>query len=116
MVRGIAMKAYIAMGVFAFFVAIVSLLRIMSDKEFYRLTSMKKLWGRSRGLALHFVSNVVFPIVFGIVFLSGGISGLKLVQPLIAEKPFEQKQAVQQQVEEESSDSYLDDYHSILAA
>jgi len=110
------MKSYIAMGVFAFFVAIISLLRIMSDKEFYRLTSMKKAWGRSRGLALYFVSNVVLPIVFGIVFLSGGISGLKLVQPLIAEKPFEKTPVVQEQVEEDIPDSYLDDYHTILAA
>jgi hypothetical protein len=110
------MKTYIAMGVFAFLVAIISLLRIMSDTEFYRLASMKKMWGRSKGLALHFVSNVVLPLVFGIVFLSGGISGVKLVRPLIAEKPFAPKPVVEEQVEAENQDPLLDDFYTILAA
>ncbi len=82
------MQSYIAMGIFAFLVGIISLLRLMSDREFYRLTSMKRVWGRSRGLALHFLSNVALPLVCGVVFLTGGISGVKLVKPLIAETPF----------------------------
>jgi len=82
------MKSHIAMGLFAFFVVLISLLRIMSDNEFYRLSSMKKMWGRSKGLALHFISNVAMPMIIGIVFLASDISGTKLVRPLITEKPF----------------------------
>jgi len=81
-------KSYIAMGLFAFLVTIISLLRIMADQEFYRLTAMKRAWGRSRGLSLHFVSSVVLPLICGVVFFTGGISGVQLIQPLIAEKPF----------------------------
>ena len=110
------MKSYIAMGIFAFFVTVISLLRIMSDNEFYRLTSMKKVWGRSRGLALHFVSNVVLPLICGVVFLSGGISGVKLIQPLIAEKPFDRNSVIEKKVEDETVEQYLADMHTILAA
>ena len=110
------MKSYIAMGAFAFLVTIISLLRIMAESEFYRLTSMKKMWGRSRGLALHFTSNVVLPLVFGIVFLSGGISGVNLVQPLIAEKPFDTHSIIEDQIDDESDLPYLDDNYTILAA
>ena len=110
------MKSYIAMGIFAFLVSIISLLRIMSDREFYRLTSMKKMWGRSRGLALHFTSNVVLPLICGVVFMSGGVSGIKLVGPLIAEKPFESKPSVQTLIEEDSPEFLLDDVYTILAA
>lgn len=66
---------YIMMGLFAFLIAIVSLWRIMSDREFYRLTMMKRAFGRSRGLAVHFVVAVALPVIFGIVFLTGGIVG-----------------------------------------
>ncbi len=110
------MKSYIAMGIFAFFVALISLLRIMSANEFYRLSSMKKMWGRSKGLALHFLSNVAMPMIFGIVFLSGGISGAKLVRPLIAEKPFEPKPAIEVQVNEAIPDTLLGDHHFMIAA
>jgi hypothetical protein len=110
------MKSYIAMSIFAFLVCIISLLRIMSDREFYRLTSMKKVWGRSRGLAMHFVSNVVLPLVCGVVFMSGGVSGVKLVGPLIADKPFENNSVIQSIQEEDSSEPLLEDMYTILAA
>ena len=86
------MKSYIVMGIFAFAVAIISLLRIMSYREFHRLTAMKRAWGRRNGLALYFVSSVVLPLVCGVVFLSGGISGIKLVNPLIVDNPFTERE------------------------
>lgn len=63
-----------AMGLFSLYVVIVSLLRIMAEREFFRLTVMKRLWGRTRGLVLHFVTNVALPLVLGIVFLTQGVS------------------------------------------
>ena len=88
----------------------------MSDNEFYRLSSMKKVWGRSKGLALHFISNVALPMIFGIIFLSGGISGAKLIRPLIAENPFPPKSSKDVQVKEESQEILLGDVHFIIAA
>ncbi|BCR04749.1 hypothetical protein DESUT3_18180 [Desulfuromonas versatilis] len=65
----------IVMGVFALYVVVVSLLRIMAEREHSRLTAMKRIWGRSVGLVMHFVANVALPMVCGVVFLSSGIAG-----------------------------------------
>ncbi|PLX83370.1 MAG: hypothetical protein C0617_12690 [Desulfuromonas sp.] len=66
---------YIAMGLFALYVVLVSLVRLLAEKEYFRLTAMKRVWGRSRGLAFHFISNVALPLVLGIVFFSRGVAG-----------------------------------------
>jgi hypothetical protein len=70
------MNLHLAMGIFALYVVIVSLVRLMASREFPRLTAMKKAWGRSRGVLLHFISNVALPLVLGIVFMSRGIVGI----------------------------------------
>lgn len=75
----------IMMGLFAFVIAFVSLWRMMAETEFYRLTMMKRVFGRSRGLAVHFVVTVAVPVVLGIVFLTGGVSGKNMTRPLQAE-------------------------------
>ncbi len=64
---------HLAMGVFAFYIVGVSLWRVMAEQEFFRLTAMKKIWGRKRGLFFHFLSNVALPLVAGIVFFSQGV-------------------------------------------
>jgi hypothetical protein len=61
------------MGVFAFFVVCVSLLRLLNDQEFHRLTTMKRFWGRKTGIVLHFITNVCLPLICGVVFLTQGI-------------------------------------------
>lgn len=68
-------NAHLAMGVFALFVVVVSLCRIMADEEFPALTTTKKIWGRRRGLLFHFLSHVGLPLVFGVVFLTRGVAG-----------------------------------------
>ncbi len=68
--------SHIVMGLFALYVVIVSLLRIMAEKEFFRLTAMKRIWGRTVGLLMHFLANVALPLVCGVIFLSSGIAGL----------------------------------------
>lgn len=80
---GDGMNPHIAMGIFALYVVLVSLSRLMGSREFPRLTSMKKVWGRSRGIALHFLANVALPLVLGIVFMSRGIVGIGAEQTAI---------------------------------
>ena len=58
---------------FAIYVVGVSLLRILDENEYFRLTAMKKIWGRSRGLMLHFLSNVIVPMLFALVFFCRGV-------------------------------------------
>lgn len=60
-------------AVFAIYVVGVSLLRLLDENEFFRLTAMKKIWGRSRGLMLHFLSNVIVPMLFALVYFCRGI-------------------------------------------
>lgn len=69
------MEADLIKAIFALYVVCVSLLRLMADKEYFRLTAMKKIWGRSRGLLIHFLTNVIMPMLFAIYFLSRGIVG-----------------------------------------
>ncbi len=60
-------------ALFSVYVVGVSLLRILDENEYFRLTAMKKIWGCSRGLMLHFLTNVIIPLLFAIVYLCRGI-------------------------------------------
>ncbi|PLX85272.1 MAG: hypothetical protein C0618_10755 [Desulfuromonas sp.] len=62
-------------ALFAMYIVAVSLLRLLNDREFFRLTAMKKIWGRSRGLLIHFVSSVIMPLLFAIFYLCRGVTG-----------------------------------------
>ncbi len=60
-------------GLFAFYVVGVSLIRLMDDEDHYCLAVVKKVWGRSQGLTLHFIANVCVPMIFALVSFSQGI-------------------------------------------
>ncbi len=60
-------------GLFAFYVVGVSLIRLMDDEDHYCLAVVKKVWGRSQGLTLHFIANVCVPMIFALVAFSQGI-------------------------------------------
>jgi len=60
---------------FAFAIVVVSFIRLLNEQEFFRLTAMKRVWGRVRGLTMHFLANVALPLVVGIVFMAQGIAG-----------------------------------------
>ena len=62
-------------ALFAVYVVTVSLLRLMSDHEFFRLTAMKKVWGRTQGLLFHFIANIVLPLLLAIYYLCRSIVG-----------------------------------------
>lgn len=61
---------------FAVYIVGVSLVRLLDDNEFFRLTAMKQIWGRSRGLLLHFLTNVIFPLLFALIYFCHGILSL----------------------------------------
>jgi len=60
-------------AIFATYVVGVSLIRLLDDNEYFRLTAMKKVWGRSRGLMLHFLTQVIVPLLFALVFFCRGV-------------------------------------------
>lgn len=60
-------------AMFATYVVGVSLIRLLDDNEYFRLTAMKKVWGRSRGLMLHFLTQVIVPMLFALVFFCRGV-------------------------------------------
>ena len=62
------MDTNLVMAIFAVYIVCVSLLRLLSDREYFRLTDMKKIWGRSRGLFLHFLTNVILPLLFALIY------------------------------------------------
>ncbi len=68
----------IVKGLFAIYVVGVSLLRLMDENEFFRLTAMKKIWGRSYGLMIHFLTNVIIPMLFALFFFCRGILTIAL--------------------------------------
>ncbi len=68
------MQPDLVKSLFAIYVVVVSLLRLMSDHEYFRLTAMKKIWGRTRGLLFHFLVNVALPLLAAIYFLCRSIT------------------------------------------
>lgn len=70
------MELDIIKALFGFYIVAVSLMRLMAENEYFRLTLMKKIWGRSQGLAIHFLSNVVMPMLFAIYFFCRGIAAM----------------------------------------
>lgn len=70
------MELDIVKALFGFYIVVVSLVRLMAENEYFRLTLMKKIWGRSRGLAIHFLSNVAMPMLFAIYFFCRGITAM----------------------------------------
>ncbi|HEY5672646.1 MAG TPA: hypothetical protein VIR78_02970 [Malonomonas sp.] len=69
------MDINIVKALFALYIVTVSLLRLLDDNEYIYLTAMKKVWGRSQGLLIHFLSNVIMPMLFAIYFLCRGVIG-----------------------------------------
>ncbi len=61
---------------FAVYVVGVSLIRLLDENEYFRLTAMKKVYGRSKGLLYHFLSHVAVPFVFAMIYLCRGIVSL----------------------------------------
>jgi hypothetical protein len=70
------MEMDLVKALFAFYIVAVSLLRLLAEQEYFRLTLMKKIWGRSKGLLFHFLTNVIMPMLFAIYFFCRGIAAI----------------------------------------
>ena len=58
--------------------------RVKAPHRFHKLDAMKKFWGESAGLAIHFVGYTVVPIVVGIAMIIAGINGLSIIDVIKA--------------------------------
>lgn len=105
---------YLAMGVFALCVVVISLFRIMADEEFPPLTATKKIWGRRRGLLLHFLAHVGVPLVFGVVFLTRGVVGPEFGSVSRGYDPVPQMQIVQQFLDLQNQAAALIDHATMV--
>ncbi len=107
-------NAHVAMGVFALFVVVVSLFRIMAEEEFPALTATKKFWGRRRGLMFHFLSHVGLPLVFGVVFLTRGAAGPDFGSASRVYDPVPQVQIVQHFLDLQNQAAALIDHATMV--
>jgi len=68
------MEHHVALGVFAMYAMIVTLVRLLFYVELPRLRSLKRIWGRTRGVLIYFATDVLLPLVLGVLFLARGLS------------------------------------------
>jgi hypothetical protein len=71
------MNSYLALGFFALYVVVVSLLRFLTGKGMQSIAESRAVWDRRRGILPHFLVNVAAPLVVGIVFITRGIVGME---------------------------------------
>ncbi|MFO7982759.1 MAG: hypothetical protein R6V08_04820 [Desulfuromonadales bacterium] len=68
------MNHSIALGIFALYVVVVTLVQLLAQRDVSQLQAMKRIWGRSKGLLMHFLTGVILPLLFGIIYLARGFS------------------------------------------
>ena len=66
-------NAHIVFGLFALYVAAISLWMVLSGHQEPLLALLRQLWGRTVGHALYFVARVALPVLICIVFLGWGV-------------------------------------------
>ncbi|TYP00244.1 hypothetical protein EDC39_101405 [Geothermobacter ehrlichii] len=67
------MNRCLLMGLFAIFLSVTTLWRVLREREEAPLCRLRRLWGRSCGTGLYFLVNVALPLVIGVVFLARGV-------------------------------------------
>ncbi|NIQ98221.1 MAG: hypothetical protein GWO11_06810 [Desulfuromonadales bacterium] len=68
------MNHNIALGIFALYVVVVTLVQLLMQVDTPHLRAMKRIWGRSKGALMHFLTEVIVPLIFGIVYLARGLA------------------------------------------
>jgi len=68
------MEHHVALGVFAIYAMLVTLVRLLFYIELPRVRTLKRVWGRTRGVTIYFITDVVLPLALGIMFLARGFS------------------------------------------
>ena len=67
------MNAYITFGLFALYVASISLVLVLVGSQDAVLALLRRFWGRTRGYSLYFIANVAIPILICILCLGWGV-------------------------------------------
>ncbi len=67
------MNAHIVFGLFALYVAAISLWMVLAGQQDAVLALLRRFWGRTLGHALYFVARVAIPILICVVCLGWGI-------------------------------------------
>jgi len=67
------MNAHIVFGLFALYVAIISLYLVLSGRQDTVLTFLRRCWGRTLGHSLYFVGRVALPLLICVVCLGWGV-------------------------------------------
>ena len=70
------MDSHLALGLFALYVVVVSLWRLMSGRGLPPVAEANRVLERRRRLLPHFLLHVATPLVIGVVFISRGIVGI----------------------------------------
>lgn len=66
-------NAHIVFGLFALYVAAVSLWMVLSGQQDATLALLRRFWGRTIGHALYFIVSVALPILICVIFLGWGV-------------------------------------------
>lgn len=67
------MNAHIVIGLFALYVATISLYLVLAGRQDAVLALLRRFWGRTRGYSLYFVANVALPLLICVLCLGWGI-------------------------------------------
>ena len=67
------MNAYIIFGLFAMYVAAISLAQVLGGQQDALLALLRRLWGRRIGHSLYFISHVAIPLIVCVICLGWGI-------------------------------------------
>jgi hypothetical protein len=68
-----AMNASIVFGLFALYVASISLYLVLAGRQDSLLEMLRLFWGRTLGRAFYFIANVGLPLVLCVVCLGWGV-------------------------------------------
>ncbi len=67
------MNAPIVFGLFALYVASISLYLVLAGRQDALLGMLRRVWGRTLGHAFYFLANVALPLVLCVVCLGWGV-------------------------------------------
>lgn len=68
------MEHHVALGVFAIYAMLVTLIRLLFYIELPRVRTLKRVWGRTRGVVIYFITDAILPLALGVMFLARGLS------------------------------------------
>ena len=68
------MNPHMILGLFALYVAITSLVQVLAGNQDKLLAALRRVWGRSIGLALYFMVHVTLPLLVCVLCLGWGVS------------------------------------------